>query len=362
MIRDLCAPTIGFDGARLFFACDRSYDARVRLLDPEAGVVEASAHPLTEVDGEFLYSPSVTGLMGNTEYRAEVRALSNSRSRLQVRTLPRPSGEHLLRFGVLADTHCSLSRLGAPGPRLFADSLALANRYLNKLADLGADFVVLPGDVTDSGSEAEIGAVRRIIENVEIPCRLMVGNHEREPEAFLEAFGLGDGFYSFDFRNIHFVCLRTFSPLDLDPAGKQFAWLRDDLADHREDPTILFSHYALRDPSHLPQDSNRAIADQGAVRVLLSCNPQVRVAMAGHKNTPSVFREDHVTHVLCPQIVQYHAGFDVVDIYEDLIVRQIHPIDELDLQRRSYHRHKQKDRPIRFGRPEDRSFAIPLSP
>jgi len=362
MIRDLCAPTVGFDGARLFFACDRSCDATVRLLGAETDLIEVSAHPLTEVDGEFLCSPSVTGLMGDTEYLVEVRAPSDPRSRLQVRTLPKPSGRHLLRFGVLADTHCSLSRLGDPGPRLFADSLALTGKYLKKLADLGADFVVLPGDVTDSGSEAEIGAVRRIIENVEIPCRLMVGNHEREPEAFLEAFCLGDGFYSFDFRGIHFVCLRTFSPLDLNPADKQFAWLRDDLADHRESPTVLFSHYALRDPPHLPQDSSRAIASQGAVRALLSRNPQVRVAMAGHKNTPSVFREDHVTHVLCPQIVQYHAGFDVVDIYEDLFVRQIHPIDELDLQRRSYHRHKQKDRPVRFGRPEDRSFAIPLSP
>lgn len=59
-----------------------------------------------------------------------------------------------------------------------------------------------------------------------------------------EAGGVPSGteaYYSFDYANVHFVCLNS-EMLDLSPTGAMLTWLRADLAASDQDWTIVFFH------------------------------------------------------------------------------------------------------------------------
>lgn len=50
-----------------------------------------------------------------------------------------------------------------------------------------------------------------------------------------------EAYYSFDYANVHFVCLNS-EMLDLSPSGAMLTWLRADLAANAQDWTIVFFH------------------------------------------------------------------------------------------------------------------------
>ena len=91
---------------------------------------------------------------------------------------------------------------------------------------------------------------------------------------------------------------------------------------------------------------------------LLQTYPNVRAWIAGHKNIPSKVERKGILHLLSPQLIQAPCGFRTIDIHEDGILSEIHPIAEqdlADLSRRAYgseyvHRH---------GNDEDRDFWWP---
>ncbi len=193
-----------------------------------------------------------------------------------LRAEPSPSRRRLLRLAHLTDTHV-LPDVGAPeGMKGSAAGLAKAIRHAQGQADR-PDFLFFGGDlIMDSLKQdkektlAQWAVWDRVIsEEVKLPKRLCIGNHDvwgwalHQPELekdphfgkglALERLALPERYYSFDFNGWHFVVLdsveRDFGnkhgyTARLDDA--QFAWLARDLAaTPATTPVAILSHIPI---------------------------------------------------------------------------------------------------------------------
>lgn len=109
------------------------------------------------------------------------------------------------------------------------------------------DFMLLLGDIAyESGTPAQLqGKFFAMYKDIlrYVPIYPTLGNHERrtrEGRPYLEAFVLPEPerYYSFDWGDIHFVCIDT-----TQRDSKQLVWLDDDLSHNKQPWTIVFGHH-----------------------------------------------------------------------------------------------------------------------
>jgi len=102
-----------------------------------------------------------------------------------------------------------------------------------------------------------------------------------------EAGGVASGteaYYSFDFGNIHFICLDS-SDSDRSPGGPMLTWLEQDLAANTRDWTIAFWHHPPYSKGSHDSDSEGDLVDmrENALPILESWG--VDLVLAGHSHS-----------------------------------------------------------------------------
>jgi 3',5'-cyclic AMP phosphodiesterase CpdA len=290
---------------------------------------------------------------------------------VETSTLPDPPGAPKLRLGIVADLHLPATRASieryAPGAkRLHGLAGELAERYLPRLESLGADAIVLLGDLVDPCTPETLAALRRIMEAVSVPCHPIIGNHEpwspRGEELFYRSLGLpAGGYYVVRTHGVRLILLSTPTPDALGPGSGQLAWLRRQLADVAPDEDVaLFSHFSLLlHPcvAGAKNDGYQLLDHHRELLTLLSESPRVRVFSAGHKNVPSRLDRDGVVHLLSPQLIQAPCGYDMLSFYDDGLGRTTYEIDEqhyCEVARAAY----EGSWPERYGQEDHRNFCL----
>jgi len=357
MIIDARSPTQGPHSIHIFIASsgDGPVEAEVQA-NGDGGARPVQTGGAIECEGASLRSIRIAGLAPATAYRVNVRQ-ADSRCGFYTSTLPLMKSAYRFRFGIISDPHCSIRDDIGPGGRLFSYSTTLLETALQRMHDKGLDFVAILGDLVDKGSDDEIAEAKRIIDASPIPCKVLVGNHESRPKEFIKAFGLPEcGYYSFDHKGMHFICIYGRTPRDLLPVREQSAWLRTDLARHQDSPTILFSHYCFCEMPDIAREDDHHFVNADEMSTLLLSQPQVKAVFAGHKNIPSLQRNGHVANILCPQLVNYDNAYDVVDVHESGFMRRIYEVERLDLLWRSRTLAGANSQ-YRFGKAEARNFV-----
>ena len=355
MIIDARTPTQGPNSIHIFIA---SNGAGAVAADVQ-GEGDDSARPVEtgsaiNCEGVSLRSIRIDDLTPATAYRVNVRQ-DDSSFGFHTSTLPQMKSAPRFCFGILSDPHCSIRDDIGPGGRLFACTSILLESALQRLHEKGVDFVAIPGDLVDTGRDDEIAEAKRIIDASPVPCKVLVGNHESRPKEFLKAFDLPTcGYYSFDHKGIHFICIYGRTSSDLLPDCEQNAWLRADLACHQDAPTILFSHYSFCKIPYVVREDEHHFVNVEELSALLLSQSQVKAVFVGHKNIPSLQMTGHVANILCPQMINYDNAYDVVDVHESGFMRRIYEIEQLDLLWRS---RMETDIPYRFGKAEARNFV-----
>lgn len=260
------------------------------------------------------------------------------------------------------------------GKRLYRSANYLLEKYSRKLAaDHNVDRIVLPGDVCDSGSDAELKVAAEILGRVrrecQVPVHAVIGNHERDPRKFAKLLvpeSREKGYYSVDDRGagVHMILLATDHQGSLDEGTEQLDWLRRDLktASAEVDVILVFMHYSLiLHPLHNGgrwDDGLQVLDNARAVLGLLHrYRHAVRAVVCGHKNVPSAVVDNRgLLHTLSPQLIQVPCGYDVVDIYDNGLIRATHEIEEVELQDISRRSAGELDSQRRWGRAEHRSL------
>jgi len=359
VIIDAKVPTRGPNDLTLFVASDGVDSVKAVIAQEDEQTPQPI--PLDSVGRNSavnLQSIHIDGLVPATNYRILIWQ-NDSKNELRTSTLRKIESAHLFRFGILSDPHCSVRDDIGRGGRLFRYSFQLLETSLHQLHRKNVEFVAIPGDLVNSCVDEEIREAKRIIEVSPVPCRVLVGNHESRSKEFIEAFGLPTcGYYSFNHKSIHFICIHTKTPDDLLPDRAQYRWLINELAEHQDTTTIIFSHYCLGDVPYIAREKDCHVTNVKEISALLRSHPQVKAVFAGHKNMPSLRMDGHVAHVVCPQVVVYDTAYDVVDVHESGCMRRVFEIDELDLLWCSRELTVESNRVYRFGREEARNFVL----
>jgi len=133
-------------------------------------------------------------------------------------------------FVIIGDNRPGSAQGGQPEvfKRMVAEIAALKPAFLLHTGD----FVL--GSKKLAVLERQYADFRAVMETVDVPVHLTIGNHEitggRESREFFDKL-LGKTYYSFEHANCHFVVLDCEMPGDYHRVGKaQFEWLEKDLA------------------------------------------------------------------------------------------------------------------------------------
>ncbi|HEX4226341.1 MAG TPA: metallophosphoesterase [Pseudonocardiaceae bacterium] len=156
-----------------------------------------------------------------------------------------------LRFVQISDSHIGFT---GPANTAVTDSFAEAINQVNALPNR-PDFVMHTGDLTHLSTPAQFDQVKQMLNGLNTGHVLTVpGEHDSVDDTgqkYRQFFGSGtrgDGWYSFDFKGVHFISL--VNTLALEKLGHlgtgQLEFVRKDVAGLSSDtPIVVFSHIPL---------------------------------------------------------------------------------------------------------------------
>ncbi len=126
------------------------------------------------------------------------------------------------------------------------DGLDIYKSILRKVRNIRPLFFAHLGDIVGSGTRREYQQILRLMSQVHFPFFISIGNNDALSQGkTVYQYWLGPTYYSFSYRNSHFVFLDDSSGL-IDE--NQFSWLRDDLQKNRSKKIFLFMHIPPYDP------------------------------------------------------------------------------------------------------------------
>ncbi|TDG09593.1 phosphodiesterase [Paraburkholderia guartelaensis] len=180
-----------------------------------------------------------------------------------------------------------------------AASLARTIARLNALTPR-PDAVLMTGDLVDQGSVEEYRHLKSLLDTLEIPYWLLIGNHDaREPlrEVFADRPELREGGefiqYAVDLGALRVIALDSMQPGQ--SAGtlceKRLAWLAKQLDAARGKPVIVALHHPPFDCGIGHMDAIRL--DDSAARALealVAQHPNVERVLCGHVHRPMFVR------------------------------------------------------------------------
>lgn len=140
-----------------------------------------------------------------------------------------PPGNNNFEFVVVGDTH-----IGSPGGGVLKNVVAAA-------ASFSAQFVIVAGDLTDTGERGQYSQFKALFAERNMPYRVAIGNHDiffNGWEAYKDE--IGRSIYSFDADQVHFVFLDSANGL---LGEKQLQWLENDLRPYANQLVVVVSHF-----------------------------------------------------------------------------------------------------------------------
>lgn len=340
---------------------------RIARADGRGGVRD-----LTLAKGNVVHAARVRGLEPNTAYNYELRSGGSAMAKSlenpgSFTTLPRLEGKRLARIAILNDLHvgegCSgtITSLGEESvpPCFSADDFPdyaerMCRAALAEITRLEPDLLVANGDLTDRGRPGEVGRAMRLLERTKLPLLVTRGNHDRRyQEAGERCASDGDCLRerAFPQRDVGESTLTSVAKVGkrvavvgldscdaesgegrLDQDG-QIAWLERTLARLRSRgriPLVALHHHVATqaNATHPPPLFFGVRADRGASEALpVLGRHSVPLVFSGHTHRNYLAQDPAAPGSWFLEngaIKEYPAGYALLKVYEDGIVRTFH--------------------------------------
>ena len=352
-------------GFEAWWPTDHPADTTVRYAraDGRGGVREQ-----TLARGEVVHAARVRGLEPGTEYTYELRSggrvlPSSAENPGRFVTLPRLEGRRLATIAVLNDMHvgeeCSGTAISigdASIPPCFTANdygFRMTGAAIEEIARLGPDLLVANGDLTDRGRPREVGRALRLLRRAGTPVLVTRGNHDRRFHEASTCAEDGDCLRVKAFpnrapgdhaltsvarvgRRVGVVGLDSCDPetgegrLDL---GGQLGWLEARLSRLRAEGRITlvcFHHHVatIANTTHPPPLFFGVRGDRGAGATMEAIGRhRVPLVFSGHTHRNYLAQDPLAPGTWFLEngaIKEYPAGYAVLRVHEDGIVRTFH--------------------------------------
>jgi outer membrane protein assembly factor BamB/Icc-related predicted phosphoesterase len=212
-------------------------------------------------------------------------------------------------FALLTDMHVS------PG----AASDSALSRIVDEINKADFDFIIVTGDLSNTGSDAELFAVKRSLDKLLKPCYIIPGNHETN---WSESAGLtmlkfwGNDRFSFGINGFRMVGFNTGPYMKMgDGHVKQedLRWMETQLAKKTgEEVQLAFSHYPLSDGlDNWPQ-----------VTSLLK-KADCRIVFCGHGHSLRLFNFNGMPGIMCRSVILGKSnipGYNIINLRNDSVI------------------------------------------
>jgi Icc protein len=160
------------------------------------------------------------------------------------------------------------------------------HRCLTMINEEQPDVVVITGDLTDYGLQAEFEGVLQALNQLTVPYFVVPGNHDARHEGYkkFEQF-FGERFFARKHDGLTFIGIDSSQP-DIDEGHigrEQLEWL----GQHASPSSVVFLHHHLIPVPHTGRERN-VLNDAGEVLKIMNEN-RVPLVMSGHKHVPWVW-------------------------------------------------------------------------
>ena len=156
-------------------------------------------------------------------------------------------------FAQISDSHIGFNKAANQ------DVVGTLQKSIDKINAQGginqADFMIHTGDITQNSKPTEFDTAAQVIKGAKAgPVFYVPGEHDfalDDGEQYKQRFGkgtLGNGWYSHDYKGVHFVGLNNVVQVDAmgNLGSDQLAWLKADLsALSSSTPVVVFAHIPL---------------------------------------------------------------------------------------------------------------------
>lgn len=316
----------------------------------------------------YFFNCSFSGLKSKQVYTLKIYQEQKKGYELRIKTLCVPESRKICRFGILTDLHIAGNYINRPdsGKRLYGKALELADKYITRLKEQGAEFILFPGDTLDPASKENINLFTKLKNKSGIPFYAVIGNHEGwadgDERIFNSLFCFCEkGFYAFSRGNARFLMLSTPDQSSLYPHTEQYSWLKGELDQYGHTMNIFlclhFSFILHPCVRGYKNDGMQQLYNSGELLALFQKYKGIKAVFAGHKNVPSKVMVNGIAHLLSPQLIQAPCSYDIVDLYETGLIRTVYEIDEQDYVWRSRQAFG-KGWQERYGEEESRNFTL----
>jgi len=219
------------------------------------------------------------------------------------------TGQKSITFALLADLHVN--------PASTSDTNLL--RIVDEINSQEVDFTIVAGDLTNTGSDAELEAVKRALDRLLKPCHVLPGNHETN---WSESAGLsfnrlwgGDRFF-FNNGGFTFIGYNTGPFMKMGDGlvkHEDLLWLERQLKSRIPDNNILISicHYPLSEGLNNWPEITSILKSSGC-----------RLAFCGHGHRLSLYNFDGIPGIMGRAMISGNSiipGYNIVKLRNDSV-------------------------------------------
>jgi calcineurin-like phosphoesterase family protein len=127
---------------------------------------------------------------------------------------------------------------------------------VENIIDQDPELVLALGDLSYNG---DAGCWLELIEPISDKTKIVIGNHEENLiDEYVDFFGLKEQYYSFNYKNMHFLALST--ETDYDDESEQYEFAIQDLEKYSKDPfidrIIVFYHRHIYGSGSLEEETD----------------------------------------------------------------------------------------------------------
>lgn len=313
--------SVDWESALLSYSINSLSFIKVKLSDNKGNV-----HSWKSIEANSIGRIELNGLAPNSSYSGEFKS-SDGSVPIEVTTLPAPEGETLGSYAIVADPHISCKTENRKG-RFLLESAMILRDVVGLCNTLKPDCVLIPGDITNDGTEDEYSIAAEILQDLKMPCIATPGNHdyhhgEPSKKCWKKYFGSEYGVHNTPSAKVIALDTGT-SHLQAEEVNSLCALLEKDSSE----PMIIISHYQLFD--------NKDICRGGARKVVSNVNEQQHLLdlikqkqlliYAGHQNVCSIKTVGKSFQINVPQPVQHPCGFIFVSRYANGFYHKFIPI------------------------------------